>query len=423
MTKPHIFKTLFFLSMLCYTFTSTAQTHVEQVLVSNGGAFAFTGNYITFGSYKLSTHKYTLFDSVTGGSVNQILIDSGYAYMATDSYLVKYNLGSLKRAGIMKCRNLRYLAVYKDKIVATVGYDQTTTHLKIFKKSDLSLVYSENKIPNIYANGITIAGDSAYIALQGDYSLNYNDTGRIAVEDLANQKFKRVIKLDTVTRGIGDMFTSGNIIVGVTEYPYSYITQINLKTGVRKETYFNSIYAPFALYDDTLYADFTNEIDGYNIAANNTKLYIPVKQDYAAAALDTINRLFYYTGSSYSKPTKTWVYNYKNKAVDSFDVGIAPEGIAIDYEANSGVEPLSFSNDDLILYPNPSKTILNISGIDAKNAEIKIVDLTGRIVSTQNASLSANRTISIPVSQLPGGIYFVTIQSSEGLVSKKFIKN
>jgi len=422
MTKPHIFKSLFLFSMLFYAISGAAQSHVEQVLVANGGAFAFTGNYITIGSYKPSTQKYTLFDSVTGGSVTQIIIDSGYAYMATDSYLVKYNLGSLKREAIAKCNSLRYLAVYKDKIVATVGYDLTTTHLKIFKKSDLSLVYSENKMPNIYANGITISGDSAYIALQGQYP-SYDTIGRIAVEDLANQKFKRVITLDTSTAGIGDMFTSGNSIVGVTEFPYSYITEINLKTGVKKETYFNSIFAPFALYDDTLYADFTNEIDGYNIVANNTKLYIPVKQDYAAAALDTLNRLFYYTGSSYTKPTKTWIYNYKGVAIDSFDIGIAPEGIAIDYELNSGINPQIFTTNEITLYPNPANSRLNITGINANDAEIKIVDLTGRVLFTENASLTAKGMTSIAVSQLPEGIYVITFQNSEGLVSKKFVKN
>ena len=422
MTNRNIFKTLLSIVLMVSCFTAHAQYKVKQVLVANGGAFAFTGNYITIGSYDPTSKKYTLFDSITGGSVTQILIDSGFAYMATDSYLVKYNLSSLKRVDTIKCRDLRYLTVYKDKIVATVGYDLTTTHLKIFKKSNLSLVYSENKMPNIYANGITIVGDSAYIALQGQYP-DYSDTGRIAVEDLANQKFKRVIKLDTAARGIGDMFAIGNTIVGVTEYPYSCISEVNLLTGAKKISVFNSISTPFALYNDTLYADFNNEIDGYNLTANNTKLYIPVSQGYAAAALDTVNKLFYYTGSSFSKPTWTWIYNYNNKAVDSFKVGIAPEGIAIDYYNTLGINEQNFSNNSFMIYPNPANNSLNISGIDAKNAEIKIIDLTGRVLSTNTANLSVAGITNIPVSQLPQGIYFINIQSNEGIVSKEFVKN
>ena len=423
MTKPHIFKPLFIILLMASCFAANAQIIVKQVFVANGGAFGFTGNYITIGAYDLSSKKYTLFDSVTGGSVNQILIDSGFAYMATDSYLVKYNIRSLKRTDITKCRDLRYIAVYKDKIVASIGYDQTTTHLKIFKKSDLSLVYSETKAPNIFANGLTIAGDSAYTALQGDYSLNYNDTGRIAVEDLANQKFKRVIKLDTATRGIGDMFSSGNTIVGVTEYPYNYISEINLVTGTKKNVPADGIYTPFGLIDDTLYAGFNNGIDAYSLKTNTTSLHIKPNPYYAAAALDTINKLFYYTGGSFSKPTWTWIYNYKGVAVDSFKVGIAPEGIAIDYRNESGINPQSFTSDELFLYPNPSKNQLNITGITATNAEIKVVDLTGRVLFTKNTSLIINSVTPISVSQLPVGIYVITVQNNEGTVSRKFVKN
>ncbi len=431
MTNRNSLKTLLGIIFLFCCFAGSAQYKVKQVFVANGGPFGFLGNYITIGSYNPVSKKYTLFDSTTGGSVTQVMVDSGYAYMATDSYLVKYDVSTLKRVGIAKCRNLRYIAVYKDKIVATVGYDLTTTHLKIFKKNDLSLVYSENKIPNIYCNGITVIGDSAYIALQGQYP-DYNDTGRIAVEDLVNQKFKRVITLDTATKGIGDIFANGNSLVGVSEYPYSTITTINLSTGAKNLTVLggkglSSIGLPFALYNDTLYAQYQNDvisgIGGYNLSDKSVNFYVRPNPYYAAAALDTINKLFYYTGGSFSKPTKTWIYNYKNRVIDSFDIGIAPEGIAIDYELNSGINENSFANQKLNLYPNPAMEILNISGIDAKTAEIKLIDVTGRVLFTKITNLKALSTTNIPVSELPKGVYFISIQSVEGVISREFIKN
>ncbi len=320
MTNKNTTKTLIGIIILLVSISANAQYKVKQVLVANGGLFSFAGNYITIGSYNPVSKKYNLFDSVTGGNVTQILIDSGYAYMATDSYLVKYDLGSLKRVGIAKCRDLRYIAVYKDQIAATIGYDLTTTHLKLFKKSDLSLIYSENNIPNIYCNGITIVGDSAFIALQGEYP-DFNDTGRIAVEDLANQKFKRVITLDTAAKGIGDIFADGNSIVGVSEYPFSTITNINLSNGVQNKIVLptaglDNIYIPFALMYDTLYAGYTHDltsgIGGYDVKTKTTRLAVKPGPYYAAAALDTINKLFYNTGGRYSKPTKSWINNYNN---------------------------------------------------------------------------------------------------------------
>ena len=423
MKKTDIFKASIILGLCLITISANSQNYkVKQVLVANGGAYSFLGNYITIGSFDPSTKKYTLFDSVTGGSVTQVLIDSGYAYMATDSYLVKYNLANLKRIAITKCHELRYLAAYKDKIVATIGYDQTTTHLKIFKKSNLSLVYSENKAPDIYANGITVVGDSAYIALQGQYP-GYNDTGRIAVEDLAHQKFKRVITLDTTTRGISDMFVNGNTIVGVTEYPYSNITEINPAAGTKKIIQVSDIYLPFDLIDDSLYAGFNNGVGGYDLNSNSTKLSIKPDPFYAAAALDTVNRLFYYTGSSFTKPTKTWIYDYNNKAIDSFKVGISPEAVAIEYVDKSGINEPGINADNLVLYPNPAGTSLFLTGINAKNAGISIIDITGRILFNENENMVEGQMTQIPVSGLGNGMYFITIQSSDGTISKRFVKN
>ena len=415
-------KNLLLFSFLLIGFHANAQYKVKQVLIANGGSFGFNGNYITIGSYNPVLKKYALFDSVTGGDVTQIIVDSGYAYMATDSYLVKYELSGLKRVAIAKCQSLRYIAAYKDKIVATIGYDQTTTHLKIFKKTDLSLFYSENKMPDIYSNGITISGDSAYIALQGQYP-DYDTIGRIAVEDLAHLKFKRVISLDTTAKGISDMFSYGNTIVGVTEYPLSRISEINLTNGGKSIIAVNSISTPFALDNDTLYAGYNDGVGGYNLVSKNTKTDIKPNPYYAAAALDTINKLFYYTGGSFSKPTKAWIYNYNNVALDSFNIGIAPEGIAIDYELKSGINEAENMHQDLKIYPNPSSNKLNISGIESHNAEVRILDLTGRIIFSQCTDLNASGSYTVPVSGLIPGIYLITVQSATGTISREFVKN
>ncbi len=424
MINRNALKNLLGFALLLICFTSNAQYKVKQVLVANGGAFGFNGNYITIGSYNPILKKYSLFDSVTGGSVTQIIIDSGFAYMATDSYLVKYELAGLKRVAIAKCQSLRYIAAYKGNIVAAIGYDLTTTHLKIFKKSDLSLIYSENKIPNIYCNGITIVGDSAYIALQGQYP-GYNDTGRIAVEDLAHQKFKRIITLDTSTRGISDMFSNSTTIIGVTEYPYTRISEMNILTGAKKILSLgaSSISTPFAFYDDTLYSEIENDIQGFNASNFSINKYFNLNAGYAAAALDTLNKLFYCTGASYSKPTKTWIYNYKGTPVDSFDIGIAPEGIAIDYELKSGINEAENIGQNINIYPNPTNDKLNISGITADHAEIRIMDITGRVLYSQYTNLNATGSLSIPVPGLVSGIYFITVQSNEGTVSRQFVKN
>lgn len=76
-----------------------------------------------------------------------------------------------------------------------------------------------------------------------------------------------------------------------------------------------------------------------------------------------------------------------------------------------------FFTENFNLYPNPTSDVLNISsknGLEMK--EIKITDLSGRIVKTLNNATTIN------VSDLSAGTYLIDITTNEGKASSKFIK-
>ncbi len=76
-----------------------------------------------------------------------------------------------------------------------------------------------------------------------------------------------------------------------------------------------------------------------------------------------------------------------------------------------------FFTENFTLYPNPTSDVLNISsknGLEMK--EIKITDLSGRIVRTLNNATTIN------VSDLSAGTYLIDITTKEGKASSKFIK-
>ena len=76
-----------------------------------------------------------------------------------------------------------------------------------------------------------------------------------------------------------------------------------------------------------------------------------------------------------------------------------------------------FFKENFSLYPNPTSDVLNITsktGIEF-NA-IKIVDLTGRIVKSEQ-----NKT-SINVSDLASGTYLIEIFTNESKATSKFVK-
>ena len=90
-----------------------------------------------------------------------------------------------------------------------------------------------------------------------------------------------------------------------------------------------------------------------------------------------------------------------------------------------GDEKLSnkdIDNRKFAIYPNPAKnelilTLKNTTG----NLKIKIFNIEGKLLSTQNTVLE--NQISIDVSQLSSGIYFLNIEDENGNTAmKKFIK-
>jgi len=93
-------------------------------------------------------------------------------------------------------------------------------------------------------------------------------------------------------------------------------------------------------------------------------------------------------------------------------IEISSNPFKIDEQQNAADE------NEIILYPNPASDKLLISGI-SENATISIYDLEGRkqIVLPQ----MLNPEISIDVSSLSNGIYFLEMKSGSGTVIKKFI--
>lgn len=82
-------------------------------------------------------------------------------------------------------------------------------------------------------------------------------------------------------------------------------------------------------------------------------------------------------------------------------------------------------NTKLIVYPNPASTTLNIehSGLNLTNSTIKVVDAMGKTVNPNSFSILSPSLATIDISNLIGGIYFITLQTSSYDIQFNFIKN
>lgn len=94
------------------------------------------------------------------------------------------------------------------------------------------------------------------------------------------------------------------------------------------------------------------------------------------------------------------------------------DGEVEDYTVRISKLPIvnSVNQTDILIYPNPVKSILNVKNISEK-ANYKIYSAAGRLVSS---GLIVNNKID--VSALLSGVYVIDIEDKKGNVQKKFIK-
>lgn len=73
------------------------------------------------------------------------------------------------------------------------------------------------------------------------------------------------------------------------------------------------------------------------------------------------------------------------------------------------------TNDDIILFPNPTKDVLYFSGIKNNDGKIKLINSLGKIV------LETNLSEQVDLKEIPKGVYFVLIENDGQSFTKKLV--
>lgn len=107
--------------------------------------------------------------------------------------------------------------------------------------------------------------------------------------------------------------------------------------------------------------------------------------------------------------------------ISTINVGTPPAPangkIVLDLVVDPTASSTEFFTENFTMYPNPVTDVLNIQSKNGLNAnEIKISDMTGKVVKVQKDATSVN------VSNLSAGTYLIDITTNEGKATSKFIK-
>jgi cyanophycinase-like exopeptidase len=99
------------------------------------------------------------------------------------------------------------------------------------------------------------------------------------------------------------------------------------------------------------------------------------------------------------------------------------DGEFFEEDAPVGIADLDSSSDGFVIYPNPSKNIINadlntLSG----NVTVRVLSLDGQVIRELTATINEPATISINIEQLKAGVYLLQVSTKETTLTKKWIK-
>lgn len=147
----------------------------------------------------------------------------------------------------------------------------------------------------------------------------------------------------------------------------------------------------------------------------NGKLNMWWQQDYVAGSEIKEN-------SSAMCQRESLIYFF---SIDASDIGIYNntdevwQGL---WEDHTGINNQTISG--MKMYPNPASESVNItfSSEENTNAELSVMNLMGQTVYNMNVIVNEGyNMVTVPVNQLPAGVYMVNIKSSKGTSTQKLI--
>lgn len=423
MKKIYKLASLACLGMVLTSQSIQAQT---QVIIANGGKFETSAPFAdraTVGSYNLSTGTYTIFDTIHVESINGTVIENEHAYVGANDTLVKYDIDNYTRLATAQIPGMKDIQLSGGMLFVSFYNYLGAPLVKSVNKTTLAPEYSFNDLEE-NAGGVVVLNDSIYIASNVPGTIDawppyqiFTDTlGVISVFNANTGAFVRKIQLGTVAAGINQLVAYNNNIHAVCKVSGNVI-EYNTTTGV---TVTASVSATGLVdsYSNILIIETATGLDKYDM---DTKALL--NQGFTtssiAEAYDHMNDEYYFTQTDFATFGKTFIHDVAGVAIDSFDVNLSPQGIAIDFRSPVTINEIVEETTNFTIYPNPARESISIQ-LSNKANSLQVIDVAGRVViSISNLAIGKHK---LNLTELNNGIYFIKISTDTEISVERFIK-
>jgi hypothetical protein len=418
---------------------STIFAQNESIVVVNGGVFGVTNANTTVET--LNSGTAINMGTIGTTSIQDLLIDGQYAYVAAQDSIVKYDWTTKTRvaANAFLGESTLSLAMHNNHLLVGNWYGPWgavgpyNRHFLIYDATDLSLVDS---IPQVTkpADDFVVIGDYAYIAQNNDRTVGFGDTlGYLTVVDLNTMTVVRNDTLSTTGAEVGRLVVEGDIIYAINGASNTISSYNTVTLAKSTQAAAGGLDLKPAAYGPTAftkgagvwYFPYDSGIGSYDLAANAViEANIVTITGSFAFVMDTFNNNFCVSHINYSNQlqNKGSIYDMTGDSVGMFQVEYSPEAMAIVSNAliGSTVQLAARNELNYTIAPNPTTSRLTVSLEAAEAITLLVINQVGQNVLTQQ---STDVVTTLDVAQLSAGVYFLAVISEEGVMrTQRFVK-
>jgi len=424
-----------FLGIIFLTsYNSFAQRNewLNQVITVNSGKFESTPpytDYVTVQTYNPGSQQSVTFDVIKTQSAQDLVIKGNYAYVAAQDSIIMYNINNYQRVFAIADSGINKMFVYNNRLIISKQWPIKRFFVEVLDVSNLSLIA---RIQNISGDcaGITSDGDSIYVAIPGIVGTT---EGKLAVISANTWSLKREINLGPDATGIWNLYNfnghifsinrtpiGGNPIGSISQYTLYNYTFHNKTFGV-------NFGDGIGIKGNFLYLNMNYGIGSLNLLtlqiADTTIIPDPGFNDrifITSAGIEYVNGDIYLNKGNRISYGNCIQYSLAGDSITSYPTGINADALAFDYRTPVGIGDGS-GTFELNIFPNPVNNELYVNLPDGiRILQSQITDITGRTCSME--SDFKNNKLTVQSGKLKPGIYFLTLKTSGGTATQKFIK-
>ena len=435
MKKIHIFSAIIILFLLIEIQSVQAQRNewVNQVIIVNGGKFESTppfSDYVTVQKYNPDNHTVTVFDVIYTQSVQDVIIDDHFAYVAAQDSIIKYNIDTYQRVAAVADSGLSKLYKFGNKVLVSKQYPIKRFFLEVLDEN-LSLVYRVQNISG-ECSGITSVGPIIYVAVNGGFS---GTEGKLAKINSANWQVIGESNFGTDAVGINNLYQYDYKIYSINKTPAGNPDRGSITVyDIPADTYTNYLYDVLigdgaGIKDNLMYLKMNEGLGSINFdtrqIVDTTIIPDPgsaFRRYIISAAVDYVNSLFYINIGNRSSYGYGKIATLDGDSIGTYTEGVNADAIAIDYRTPVGIEQGKKQTDFVSIFPNPVTDQLSMTFAGNETVKwIKVTDLTGRVIIEK--TLNGNeKSLKLSFDAFPSGIYLASFLTENGVKTRKFIK-